>query len=204
VARNRKRAKERRARRPQPVATNRIVRDEAPDPIAHATPDVELAEAQLALGRPDLDEAAIPGVTGYAPELASEPEEDERGFADSLAPEGAEDFEEPEAEPFGGGGGRDGGRIGAGFDGDSGRGGGGSGAMAAGRPGPRVEAQGSLLARLIAFLQGSWRELQRVQWPDRRQVAQATAVVVGFVILAAVFLGLADLASSHLVKFILK
>ena len=31
--------------------------------------------------------------------------------------------------------------------------------------------------RLIAFLQGSWGELQRVQWPDRRQVVQATGVV---------------------------
>ena len=49
-----------------------------------------------------------------------------------------------------------------------------------------------MLARLIGFLQGSWRELQRVQWPDRRQVFQATGVVIGFVIVAAVFLGVAD------------
>ena len=46
--------------------------------------------------------------------------------------------------------------------------------------------------RLINFLQGSWRELQRVQWPDRRQVIQATGVVLGFVIVAGVFLGVAD------------
>ncbi|HLY47638.1 MAG TPA: preprotein translocase subunit SecE [Solirubrobacteraceae bacterium] len=62
----------------------------------------------------------------------------------------------------------------------------------------------SLFARLIGFLEGSWRELQRVQWPDRRQVAQATGVVIGFVIVAGVFLGLADLAFSHLVNFVLK
>ena len=35
--------------------------------------------------------------------------------------------------------------------------------------------------RFIDFLRASWAELQRVQWPDRRQVAQATAVVLGFV-----------------------
>jgi preprotein translocase subunit SecE len=61
-----------------------------------------------------------------------------------------------------------------------------------------------MFARLIAFLQGSWRELQRVQWPDRRQVMQATGVVIGFVIVAAAFLGLADLVSQKLVTFILK
>ena len=58
--------------------------------------------------------------------------------------------------------------------------------------------------RLIGFLQGSWRELQRVQWPDRRQVMQATGVVIGFVIVAAAFLGLADLVAGKLVSFVLK
>ena len=52
MARNRKRAKDRRARRPQPVASNRGSAAQAPEPIAHATPDVELAQAQLAAGRP--------------------------------------------------------------------------------------------------------------------------------------------------------
>ena len=58
--------------------------------------------------------------------------------------------------------------------------------------------------RLLTFLQGSWRELQRVQWPDRRQVMQATGVVIGFVIVAGLFLGLADTVASKLVTFILK
>ncbi len=62
----------------------------------------------------------------------------------------------------------------------------------------------SLAVRLIGFLRGSWRELQRVQWPDRRQVFQATGVVIGFVIVAGVFLGLADLGSSRLVNLLLK
>jgi preprotein translocase subunit SecE len=58
-------------------------------------------------------------------------------------------------------------------------------------------------ARLVEFLRGSWRELQRVQWPDRRQVMQATGVVIGFVIVAGVYLGVADLVASKLVKLIL-
>jgi preprotein translocase SecE subunit len=57
--------------------------------------------------------------------------------------------------------------------------------------------------RLAEFMRGSWRELQRVQWPDRRQVMQATGVVVGFVIVAGVFLGVADLVASKVVKLIL-
>ncbi len=47
--------------------------------------------------------------------------------------------------------------------------------------------------RVLSFLRASWAELQRVQWPDRRQVTQATAVVLGFVAIAGAYLGLADL-----------
>jgi preprotein translocase subunit SecE len=59
-------------------------------------------------------------------------------------------------------------------------------------------------ARLVGFLRGSVRELQRVQWPDRRQVMQATGVVLGFVIVAGIFLGVADLVASKLVNLVLK
>lgn len=58
-------------------------------------------------------------------------------------------------------------------------------------------------SRLINFLQGSWRELQRVQWPDRRQVMQATGVVIGFVIVAGVFLGVADFFATKIMNYIL-
>jgi preprotein translocase subunit SecE len=57
--------------------------------------------------------------------------------------------------------------------------------------------------RVFVFLRGCWAELQRVQWPDRRQVAQATGVVLGFVVLAAVFLGIADEISQKIVDAIL-
>jgi preprotein translocase subunit SecE len=58
-------------------------------------------------------------------------------------------------------------------------------------------------ARFIAFLKASWAELQRVQWPDRRQVAQATAVVLGFVVVAGLYLGVADRVAQELVDLIL-
>jgi len=57
--------------------------------------------------------------------------------------------------------------------------------------------------RAIGFLRASWAELQRVQWPDRRQVFQATAVVLGFVAVAGAYLGLADYVAKEIVDFIL-
>ncbi len=57
--------------------------------------------------------------------------------------------------------------------------------------------------RVLNFLRASWAELQRVQWPDRRQVAQATAVVLGFVAIAGVYLGVADWAAQKIVNYIL-
>jgi preprotein translocase subunit SecE len=223
VARNRKRAKERRARRPgngsepQPgVATARL---DAPDPIEHAAPDVELAEAQLALGRPDLQgDTELESVQDASGEAEREPVEDASGDDEPAPVEDAVGDAEP-----------------APFEDASGD------AEAEGlvdpefAPGPQipgvmpglvhVEAGGDddaeLLPaetvstvpahrrgrpgnRLVNFIQGSWRELQRVQWPDRRQVMQATGVVIGFVIVAGVFLGVADLLAGKLVTYILK
>ncbi len=78
--------------------------------------------------------------------------------------------------------------------------GGGRGAVAA-RPSAKVgDRSGS---RAINFLRACWAELQRVQWPDRRQVGQATAVVLGFVVLAGAFLGLADVVAQRIVDFII-
>jgi preprotein translocase subunit SecE len=171
VARNRKRRSAARTRRPsggaaaQPgVATASGARpeDDAPDPLEHATPDVELAEAQLAVGRPEYADGELP---------ADEPLGDgEDGGYD----EGGDD-----SEPDGGSGGRRSASAG----------------VTVRRPSPGV--------RLVEFLRGSWRELQRVQWPDRRQVVQATGVVIGFVIVAGVYLGVADLVASKVVKLIL-
>jgi preprotein translocase SecE subunit len=197
VARNRKRAKERRVRQAQPVASGRgrerraldgepereqrseplaelgavplssEPEDGAPDPIQHAAPDVELAELQLA--------------TASLPDALPEPTTDD----DTVEAEAEAEAEaEPEIEP---------------------------GAPVRGRSTPVPAAESTVAAprawlgaRLLAFVEGSWRELQRVQWPDRRQVMQATGVVIGFVIVASIFLGVADLVASKVVSFILK
>ena len=57
--------------------------------------------------------------------------------------------------------------------------------------------------RAIGFLRASWAELQRVQWPDRRHVFQATAVVLGFVAIAGAYLGIADYVAKEFVELIL-
>jgi preprotein translocase subunit SecE len=184
VARNRKRRNDRRPRRSADdtsgrpgVATARGQRadgqhpeeladrqhpeevEETPEALQHATPDVELAEAQLAVGRAQAD--------------VSEPEDDAEEDFDDLA-EGA--APPPDEEP--------------------------PGTQLSSRGGTSPAPRGA--ARLVHFLQGSWRELQRVQWPDRRQVMQATGVVIGFVIVAGLFLGAADWVAQRLVNLILK
>jgi preprotein translocase subunit SecE len=174
MARNRKRRADRQPSRaagssnpPPGVATARGTRrdgpsrEETPEPIEHAAPDAELAEAQLAIGRPE-------AAADEAPLSDAELEEAER--SDELA-----------------------------------RTGNGRGALAVNGSGGAAEIESSRSGgRLIHFLQGSWRELQRVQWPDRRQVMQATGVVIGFVIVAGVFLGVADFVATRVVNLILK
>jgi preprotein translocase subunit SecE len=66
-----------------------------------------------------------------------------------------------------------------------------------------AEPKRSLLSRVVPFLRASWAELQRVQWPDRRHVFQATAVVLGFVVVAGLYLGAADWVAQKIVNFIL-
>jgi preprotein translocase SecE subunit len=68
-----------------------------------------------------------------------------------------------------------------------------------GRVDPAVAEEHAELARprkqrgkVLTFLGHCVDELRRVQWPNRRQVGQATAVVLGFVVLAGGYLGLMD------------
>jgi preprotein translocase SecE subunit len=136
--------------------------EETPEALQHATPDVELAEAQLAAGRAQAD------ITEPEDDDAEEEEEFD-DLAEGAAPP-------PDEEP--------------------------PGTQLSSRGGASPAPRGA--ARLVHFLQGSWRELQRVQWPDRRQVMQATGVVIGFVIVAGVFLGAADWVAQRLVNLILK
>jgi preprotein translocase SecE subunit len=57
--------------------------------------------------------------------------------------------------------------------------------------------------RTISFLRQSAEELKRVQWPDRRQTGQGTAVTLGFVVLAGGFLGLMDAIWKPIVEAII-
>jgi preprotein translocase subunit SecE len=201
VARDRKRAKQRRERQARSGAAQARPRKgglaPARDPESHeheapelASGEVDLADAQLALGRPELVDANGGAPDATAPDVADEREElpelaDEAGF------EQLED-EVDEAEAV----------FEDGADGPAN--GGAAGAEVARRrqerlaTAPRQEGN-----RFANFLRGSWRELQRVQWPDRRQVAQATAVVIGFLIVAGAFLGLMDLLASKIVNLII-
>jgi preprotein translocase subunit SecE len=167
MARDRKRAKQRQRRqqRATPRAAVAARRDAgpnasdadlgAPDPLEHASAEVELAEVA--------ERGAPP---------AQEPGDDETGevFGDELEP------------------------AAAGVDG-----GGGAKASHGARP-ERSRAGGS---RFLNFLRACVAELRRVQWPDRRQVTQATGVVMGFVIIAGAYLGLLDAIWSRVVNAIL-
>jgi preprotein translocase subunit SecE len=57
--------------------------------------------------------------------------------------------------------------------------------------------------RALTFLRHCVDELRRVQWPNRRQVGQATAVVLGFVVLAGGYLGLMDAVWKPVIDAIL-
>ena len=56
---------------------------------------------------------------------------------------------------------------------------------------------------VASFFVSVWRELQRVQWPDRETLIQASAVTVLFVAIAAAYLGALDAAFNELIRFIL-
>ena len=200
MARDRKRAKQRRARRGrggapttpagqpagQPEAGDpphggSPVRADVPGALDHASGDVDEFDAALVRGAGGVpvDAGSVPVDDGVAvdPEHLSEREIETEAEAEG-------DLSEDEIQELAG---------------PSGSGGGGGLAtpeQASGAP----QRGGN---RAIGFLRASWAELQRVQWPDRRQVFQATAVVLGFVAIAGAYLGLADFVAKEIVEFIL-
>jgi preprotein translocase SecE subunit len=56
---------------------------------------------------------------------------------------------------------------------------------------------------VISFFQSVWRELQKVQWPDRDTLVQASAVTLLFVAVAAAYLGALDAIFSRLVDLLI-
>jgi preprotein translocase subunit SecE len=179
VARDRKRAKQRRGRGGErrgakatgAVTPSQPVRADLPGSLDHASGEVD-----------EFDAALVRGAGGVAAEPAepaeAAPEPQQRSSEDAL--------ETPGVPPGGGG------------KGGAGRGGGGHGGEE--RPSGAPLRGGN---RAVGFLRASWAELQRVQWPDRRQVTQATAVVLGFVAVAGAYLGLADFVAKEIVEAIL-
>jgi preprotein translocase SecE subunit len=171
VARDRQRAKQRKARR-EPTPPSRqpgddaptrepddrhLHRENVPGPVEH-TGDVDEFEAALVAGAdgqveddPDAVERAAVGGDEPAPTASA---------TDAAAPMGR-------------------------------------------APGPGEAAHGRGGSRFINFLRACWAELQRVQWPDRRQVGQATMVVLGFVLIAGAFLGFADFVAEQIVDLII-
>lgn len=192
MARERKRAKQRRERQVRsatPLSHGSSLPENGGDPEQHAgleehggpehtSGEVDIADAQLALGRPDLVDATP---TDVAPgdEISGGSSTDE--LFEHAFDEGSGDG----PSDAGGGGDDDGG---------------GTVARRGGRAPEPSRREGS---RFVNFLRGSWRELQRVQWPDRRQVVQATTVVIGFVLIAGGFLGLMDWVAGKIVNFII-
>jgi preprotein translocase SecE subunit len=67
----------------------------------------------------------------------------------------------------------------------------------------RAEKPHKERGRLLTFLRHCVEELRRVQWPDRKHVGQATAVVLGFVLVAGGYLGLMDAIWQPVVNAIL-
>jgi preprotein translocase SecE subunit len=58
-------------------------------------------------------------------------------------------------------------------------------------------------ARLWEFLKAVWAELQRVQWPNRKQLTQLTGVVLFFVLIVGAYLGGLDAILSRIIQEIL-
>ncbi len=61
----------------------------------------------------------------------------------------------------------------------------------------------NIFGRATDFLRASYQELRRVQWPDRKQVGQGTAVTLGFVVVAGAYLGLLDAIWNPIIQRIL-
>ena len=215
MARDRKRAKQRRDRRragaperstaPARVPPAQPTRADVPGALDHASADVDEFDAALLRGAEGIAATPEVGAEGATATPEAAPEVDLDGAREGADEDELELAEEEEELPAaaGDGGRRDGGAGGGGTGAGGGAGGAGE-ALPAGPAGEHAAPASMRSARrAISFLQASWAELQRVQWPDRRQVVQATAVVLGFVIVAGVYLGVADYVAKEIVEFVL-
>jgi preprotein translocase subunit SecE len=198
VARDRKRARQ---RRPRPIREGaRTPSTNGPTDRRSASPDLPGALAHTG----DVDEfdaALIRGATSRPGEAVDAPVEQPPQNGEVAHEQEPAELEPAELVPAGGGRGgrRGGGRRSA----EDAFGEGAASEGAAPEAAPARKPTQSLPVRAVAFLRASWAELQRVQWPDRRQVTQATAVVLGFVAVAGAYLGAADWLAGKIINFIL-
>jgi preprotein translocase subunit SecE len=186
------------------VPPSEPARADVPGALDHASADVDEFDAALLRGAGGATanrETGLEEEAGAQDEAALEDEvapgdraalEDETGLRDGAPAAAGNELAAVEAAPPAG---AAGGAVGDGAAGD--------GRAAAGEHERPAEAPLRLAQRAVAFLQASWAELQRVHWPDRRGVAQATAVVLVFVAIAGAYLGLADFLAKEIVEFVL-
>ena len=193
MARNRKRAKQRKAKRDASGGGEGIVRDDIPASLDHSSADVDEFEAKLVAGAegtpadPKVDPSAggVVHPEGLSAEEFAELEdriddvEAKIETGDQASISAAEESLEVDIEA------RQAAEALA--------------PASADQPAHRK----SIFGRFFDFLRASWSELQRVQWPDRRQVGQATSVVLGFVVIAGAYLGLADILAQKIVDLII-
>ncbi len=57
-----------------------------------------------------------------------------------------------------------------------------------------------MLSRIKSYLQESRLELQRVNWPTRKETVRLTLVVIGISLGVAVFLGILDFLFTYLLE----
>ncbi len=220
MARDRKRAKQRQQRRRGPgrahppagsdrdQGNSQLTRADLPAALGHAG-DVDEFDAALIRGAggvpasegTDLDAAEAlseePDAPALAPEDIDALSEQSNGLSgeDALATSGN--------GSAGAGGGPPAEGNGSALAAAAGDGGQGVTTAPVRAPARPTREQQSLPRRAIAFLRASWAELQRVQWPNRAQTTQATAVVLGFVAVAGIYFGVADYVAKEIVEAIL-
>jgi preprotein translocase SecE subunit len=177
----------------------------APDPLKHSSPYVDeakLAEAGAEPADPGFDEPGReegPGDGVTQPELGEVVDAGEAGviYEDEL-PEDEVDYDEAYEEDD---------RAPDAVEGDTlvagGRGRGGRRRTSPAAEPHERHPERRRRGRLITFLGHCIDELKRVQWPNRRQTGQGTAVTLGFVVLAGGYLGLMDAIWKPIVEAII-
>jgi preprotein translocase SecE subunit len=199
MARDRQRAKARRKRAEGPPPKKRDKRKSggddqfpesntpAPDPLEDTSPYVDEAEFAEAGG-----EVPPPGETVDEPPAGGEPPTDEPPVDDWF--EGDDDMERAPDEV-------EGDLVPAGHSSHANL----DPAVAEEHhaSGATVRTERKQRGRVVTFLGHVVDELRRVQWPNRRQVGQGTAVTLGFVVLAGGYLGLMDAIWKPVIEAIL-